>query len=77
MSSRIQKLIIFFLGFFIISANLTYAADLPYTYTGQEEDSSGLMYYEPELAKFIQPDSLDVFALSGNPQDLNPYAYVR
>ena len=50
-----------------------------FTFTGQELDLSGLMYYgaryyDPELSQFIQPDTLiqDLY----NPQNLNRYSYV-
>ncbi|MCP4366956.1 MAG: RHS repeat-associated core domain-containing protein [Deltaproteobacteria bacterium] len=67
---------------------LTYAAfgeeaensgsvDAPtYTYTGKEQDASGLMYYgaryyDPALARFITPDTL----YDADPQGLNRYSY--
>ncbi|MBT3282407.1 MAG: RHS repeat-associated core domain-containing protein [Cryomorphaceae bacterium] len=50
-----------------------------YTYTGQEKDSTGLMYYgaryySPFLRQFTQPDTIiqDYY----NPQNLNRYSYV-
>ncbi|PIN73221.1 hypothetical protein COV20_03240 [Candidatus Woesearchaeota archaeon CG10_big_fil_rev_8_21_14_0_10_45_16] len=50
-----------------------------YTYTGQELDGTGLMYYgaryyDPGLRQFVQPDTLlpDMY----DPQALNRYAYV-
>jgi len=51
-----------------------------FTFTGQELDLSGLMYYgaryyDTQLRQFIQPDSLlpDMY----DPQQLNRYSYVR
>ena len=50
-----------------------------FTFTGQELDGSGLMYYgaryyDPKIGKFTQPDTLlpDMY----NPQALNRYSYV-
>ena len=50
-----------------------------FTYTGQESDDTGLMYYgaryySPFLRQFTQPDTVvqDVY----NPQNLNRYSYV-
>ncbi len=50
-------------------------------FTGQEYDQeTGLYYfrsryYDPDLGRFIQPDS--IVPNVGDPQSLNPYAYVR
>jgi len=49
----------------------------PYTYTGKELDSSGLMYYgarhyDPALARFITPDTVE----DRGTQGLNRYAYA-
>ena len=51
-------------------------------FTSQEQHSSSLLdynarYYDADLARFPQADKVDVFEMSGNPQDLNAYAYVR
>ncbi len=48
-----------------------------YTYTGKEQDASGLMYYgaryyDPALARFITPDTL----YDAGPQGLNRYSYA-
>jgi RHS repeat-associated protein len=50
-----------------------------FTYTGQEKDSSGLMYYgaryyDPVLRQFTQPDT--IIADYYDPQNLNRYSYV-
>jgi len=52
----------------------------PYKFTGKELDSTGLYfygarYYDPELGRFIQADTLVVHP--NDPQDLNRYAYCR
>ena len=53
----------------------------PYKFTGQEQDSSaGLYYYnaryyDPELGRFIQADS--IVQAPYDPQTLNRYAYCR
>ena len=50
-------------------------------YTGQRLDSStslyyyGARYYDPELGRFIQPDT--IVSSPFNPQDLNRYSYCR
>ena len=50
-------------------------------YTGQELDEDtglyyyGARYYDPELARFIQADS--IVSEPGDPQSFNRYAYVR
>ena len=52
----------------------------PYRYTGQrEEEALGLYYYgarwyDPELRRFIQPDT--IVPEPRNPQSLNRYSYV-
>ncbi len=52
-----------------------------YDYTGQKRDASanlmyyGARYYDPALARFIQPDTIVPNPL--DPQSLNRYAYVR
>lgn len=52
-----------------------------YGYVGEEYDQeTGLIYlrnryYDPELGRFISPDS--VLGILGDPQTLNPYVYVR
>src|SRR3989344_6321798 len=51
-------------------------------FTSQEQHSSSLLdynarYYDADLARFPQADKVDVFEMSGNPQDLNAYAYVK
>ncbi len=52
-----------------------------YEYAGEEYDEeTGLVYlrnryYDPEIGRFISPDS--VVGNLGDPQTLNPYAYVR
>ena len=52
----------------------------PYRFTGQrEEEALGLYYYgarwyDPELRRFIQPDT--IVPQPGNPQSLNRYSYV-
>ena len=55
-------------------------ADSRFTFTGQEKDNTGLMYYksryyEPVIGRFIQPDTMlpDIY----DPQQLNRYAYAR
>jgi len=55
-------------------------ADSRFTFTGQEKDDTGLMYYksryyEPVIGRFIQPDTMlpDIY----DPQQLNRYAYAR
>jgi RHS repeat-associated protein len=53
-----------------------------YTFTDQEDDKSGLYYYDaryydPDLSRFISADSVDTFAISNDPQSLNRYSYVR
>jgi RHS repeat-associated protein len=58
------------LGF--LFADKAFAQATSYTYTNQEQDESGLMYYDsryydPDLGRFLQPDSYDV---------PNKYAYV-
>ena len=55
---------------FLFFAQSASASD--YTYTNQEQDKSGLLhydsrYYDPDLGRFLQPDSYDV---------PNKYAYV-
>ena len=51
----------------------------PYRFTGQrEEEALGLYYYgarwyDPELRRFIQPDT--IVPQPGNPQSLNRYSY--
>jgi len=49
----------------------------PYTYTGKERDASGLLYYgaryyDPALARFITPDTME----DRGTQGLNRYAYA-
>ena len=49
-------------------------------FTGQRDDGTGLYfynarYYDPELGKFVSPDS--IVPDPSNPQDFNRYAYVR
>ncbi|MBU1492774.1 MAG: RHS repeat-associated core domain-containing protein, partial [Actinobacteria bacterium] len=51
-----------------------------HTYTGQIDDPGDLMYYraryyQPELGRFTQPDS--IIPGPGNGQDYNRYMYVR
>lgn len=52
-----------------------------YKYTGKEEDSStglyfyGARYYDPDLGRFIQPDT--IVPNPYNPQDLNRYSYCN
>ena len=53
--------------------------DVPYKYTGQELDSTGLYYYEARyydatLGRFISADTL--VPNPEDPQDLNRYSYV-
>ncbi len=50
------------------------------TYTGQEQDTTGLMFYharfyDPYLNQWIQPDTIVPDA--GNVADYNRYSYVR
>jgi len=57
----------------------TPAVDVPYKYTGQELDSTGLYYYEaryydPVIGRFISPDTIVPDLL--DPQSLNRYSYV-
>jgi RHS repeat-associated protein len=55
--------------------------DNPYGYAGEEYDEeTGLIYlrnryYDPELGRFISPDS--VLGILGDPQTLNAYVYAR
>jgi RHS repeat-associated protein len=56
--------------------------ELSYTYTDQESDATDLMYYgaryqDPNIEQFTQPDQIDTFALTSDPQSLNPYSYTR
>jgi RHS repeat-associated protein len=56
--------------------------DLSYTYTDQESDATSLMYYgaryqDPNIEQFTQSDQIDTFALTSDPQSLNPYSYTR
>jgi RHS repeat-associated protein len=56
--------------------------ELSYTYTDQEQDATDLLYYgaryhNPAIEQFTQPDQLNTFALTGDPQSLNPYSYTR
>ena len=58
------------------------SADVPFGFTSQEQHSETLLdynarYYDADLARFPQADRVDVFEMSGNPQDLNAYAYVK
>ena len=58
------------------------AAEIPQGFTGQEQHSESILdygarYYDADLARFPQADKVDVFEMSGNPQDLNAYAYVK
>ncbi len=58
----------------------TGTADVPYKYTGKEQDdSTGLYfyegrYYDPVLGRFISPDTIVPDPL--DPQALNRYSYV-
>ena len=57
----------------------TNALPTGYTYTGQLDSGSGLMYYrtrhyDPSLGRFVQPDT--IVPEPGNPQALNRYSYV-
>ena len=47
-------------------------AEAKYSYTGKELDSSGLMYYDPALARFITADTV----YDAGPQGLNRYSYA-
>ena len=89
MKNKHSKILNFLLVFLVLSLPFA-SAYHPYgevlsgdsdrfTFTGQELDLSGLMYYgaryyDPELSQFIQPDTLiqDLY----NPQNLNRYSYV-
>jgi RHS repeat-associated protein len=56
----------------LLASGTAFARETSYTYTNQEQDKSGLMhydsrYYDPDLGRFLQPDSFDV---------PNKYAYV-
>ncbi len=58
----------------------TPAVDVPYKFTGQELDNTGLYdydarQYDAPLGRFISADTLVTDPL--NPQDLNRYSYVR
>jgi len=80
----------FLLIFLVISLPFASAYQMPfgevlsggsdcYTFTGQELDMSGLMYYgaryyDPQMGKFTQPDT--VIKEIYNPQNLNRYSYV-
>lgn len=54
--------------------------DARYLYTGQEADSEtglyyyGTRFYEPEIRRFTQPDS--IIAAGHDPQQINRYSYV-
>ena len=56
-------------------------ANIPYKFTGQEEDKEtglyyyGARYYDPVLARFISADS--IVQSPGDPQSLNRYTYAR
>ena len=62
-------------------ATHTGAADVAHKFTGQRLDiSTGLYfynarYYDPQLGRFIQPDS--IVQAPSDPQSLNRYSYVR
>jgi RHS repeat-associated protein len=55
--------------------------ETPYGYAGEEYDEeTGLIYlraryYDPELGRFISPDS--ILGVLGDPQTLNAYVYVK
>ncbi len=55
--------------------------NLPYKFTGQENDPEsglyyyGARYYDPVIGRFISPDS--IVQAPGDPQTLNRYAYCR
>ena len=62
--------ILFLFLLLLLLPQKAFASD--YTYTNQEQDKSGLLhydsrYYDPDLGRFLQPDSYDV---------PNKYAYV-
>jgi RHS repeat-associated protein len=52
------------------------AFNVSHRYTGQIfDEATGLYYYDAELARFIQPDS--IVPSAGDPQTLNRYSYAR
>jgi RHS repeat-associated protein len=78
-----KKIIAFIvICFFFLSLHNPVYANSSYTFTDQEQDTSGLYYYnaryyDPDLSRFISADSVDTFAISNDPQSLNRYSYVR
>jgi RHS repeat-associated protein len=74
--------IIFSVFAFLFFASSSFAQESSYTFTDQEQDTSGLYYYDaryydPDLARFISADNVDTFAITQDPQSLNRYSYVR
>ncbi|MHC1725322.1 MAG: RHS repeat-associated core domain-containing protein [Syntrophobacteraceae bacterium] len=61
--------------------NSTGPEDFDYKFTGQENDPEtglyyyGARYYDPEIGRFISPDS--IVQAPGDPQTLNRYSYCR
>ncbi len=59
----------------------TGSVELAHKYTSQEQDGGtglyyyGARYYDPELGRFITPDSIVPY--SSDPQSFNRYSYVR
>ena len=70
-------IIFIFLLFSILTGKVS--ADVTDKFTGQEQDANGLYYYgsryyDPDLGRFTQPDSITPSLTS---QGLNPYSYVN
>ena len=77
MKKIIQSIVLFLMFLFIVPTS--FAQEVTEKFTGQEQDVNGLYYYgsryyDPDLGRFTQPDSITPSLTS---QGLNPYSYVN